>query len=242
MRFSEHDIDLYCKGKLPADERIAFEDALKHDKSLLQEVQLRMAVIKGLQDLNRETLRNTLTEYQQELQQKKQPQQFRVLLRIAAVLVPLAIAFAWFFYSNTQTDYFEAYYTYYPNYEITVTRGESDTTLRAKAFLDYSTKNYQQAVIGFTDNLERDTTDYASVFYRGLTYLELKKYNEGLADLEVVMQSPSRFASTANWYAALTAIKVDETEKAIHYLEALAKGDNAYKEKSGRVLRKFRRP
>jgi hypothetical protein len=241
MNFTEDDIDLYCKGELSKEHALLLTEAMKQDKQLAQEVQLRLAVIQGLQKINRAELKTTLTGYQQELHQHK-TNRLQFMLRMAAVLIPLAIALAWYFYTPEQADFFAEHYAYYPNYEITITRGDIDTTTRAKAFIAYSNKNFEQAITGFNNNLKSDSLDNASQFYRGLAYLEQKNYAAGLTDLERTMQSSSRYATTANWYAALTALKLNDNDKAITYFARLSEEENSYQDKSRRILKKLKRP
>ena len=241
MNFTEDDIDQYCRGELPYEQAQLLEEAMKQDQQLVREVHLRLAVIKGLQKNNREELKKILKGYQQELKEKKTPL-LHFVLRMAAVVVPLALAFTWYYHSTKELDYFGEYYTYYPNYEIAFTRGDSDTTSRAKAFMEYSRKNFDTAIIEFTNNLQHDSLDYASQFYRGLAYIEQQNLKAGLIDLEKVTHSPSRYANTARWYAALTALKINDTEQAIYYFTKLSEEATIYQEKSLRILNKLKQP
>jgi hypothetical protein len=236
MNFSEHDIDIYCKGKMPEEQRLSFEKALTTDKALQEEVNMRLAVINGLKEIHREALKKTLIEASTIETQKTQ----KIYWRVAAMFVLLAVAFAWYYFNLKQGDLYTEYYAYYPNYEINITRGNSDSTLRAKPFIEYANKNYTHALNGFDFNLKQDTLDFASRFYRGLAYLELNQVEKALIDLEISARSSSRYAETANWYAALAALKLNDNSKASSYLNKLSKDENPYQKKSNLLLKKIK--
>ena len=136
--------------------------------------------------------------------------------------------------SWSDKDLYSEYYSAYPNYEYTTTRGEDEVTLRSKAFAAYDSKAYELANDLFTELISQsDQPEYH--FFRGITRLETNNPESAFEDFGKLTNDGNSYYQASLWYSALAYIKLEKTDKARQLLDELAQLDE-YRKEAGDLL------
>jgi len=95
----------------------------------------------------------------------------------------------------------------------------------------FKQQKYQEAFIIFSKyQTENDSILNPQVLlYIGVTQLELHKNEKAIESFETLLHSNTLDASKADWYLALTYLKLEEIGQAKKHLEQLVKTPNGYK-------------
>jgi uncharacterized protein YjgD (DUF1641 family) len=171
----------------------------------------------------------------------------RVLAIAASFLLLLSVGLYLFLPSNSSTNqlyanYFEVNDTQIEN-ELdalsTVGFGISDQDRReslATALELMQTENIEPANIALSDHLETYPTDVAALFYRGLTWMQLDRFEPSITDFEAVSAAEEEaYQSAATWYQALSYLKLNDTASALPLLQSLTT-DATYTDRAEALL------
>lgn len=158
-------------------------------------------------------------------------------LFVAASVVLLAGFSIWVTYKDANPDrLYESFYQTYPNVVSPVTRGPKDQDIQSKAFAAYDEGNYPQAVYLFEEIYRLDKTDFA-LFYKGLSELELKQYQNAQDSFEQFDFSKNNsFTPYFKWYLALADLKTGNSEQAKKLLDDLSSKENPMQEMAKKLL------
>lgn len=240
-------IEQYLKGELAPQEKAEFENRMKNDPALAEEVSLHKDIIIGLETHFNSNLKSKLqqVEKEQSWQKEEEPEKegrmlpfnIRPILAVAASLLILLVA-GYLFIDSTPNnqELFAAYYQPYPNIVNPVERS-ADKNLNDQGLFYYENGDYFSAIRAFENQLATDPANVAWKFYRGVSLLQVDKAESAAQDLRQVIQSNNiQFVVPAQWYLGLATLKMGNKGEAVAIFEKLAQSDNGYATKAQRIL------
>jgi cytochrome c-type biogenesis protein CcmH/NrfG len=253
---SEH-IDMfdeYFSGMLDEQEKLDFENRLKADIKYDQAFQeyrdlrngIDYSVMKTLKEELQE-LEATLPEVQiepqvQALSEEPKVGQRFVLLKVAAVVMLIAVSAVVVFQLNRPSspqDLFTQHFEPYPNEFVSAKRGDdiaADPIVQA--FQAYDNQNYNAAIEGFTRILDEEK-NVMVLFYLGSAQLAQNQSQSAIATFERFLEISEDSVTEAKWYLALSYLKEARAEEARVLLEEI-KEDDEYGKQATRILRRLR--
>lgn len=218
-------IDRYLSKSMTEVEEKDFEDLLKTDKTLYAEYLKSIAARKLIEEAGRLELKEKLETFENEEQLSKTriiPLWIKRAMAMAAVLIVFFGLYQVVFNNSITAD--QVYLSYFEVYKAPSVARNSEVTLSDNlklAMNAYDKKAYDEAVVFF--NRVADKANYLTNFYKGLSYLSLKKpnYNLALKSFESVLQNDNDYNQQALWYKGLTLLKLGETNMAMEVFQII---------------------
>ncbi len=221
-------IQAYADGDMSAEDSKIFEKLLAADPDLREDLDIYVA----LKADERKRLRQQLSQIAiADKLEPLQPKQgvlvwLKPMLRVAAVLLAVAVGWWWWPSANVQSLADEAMASKFPVPE-SVTMGGStvptdvaDSVWQVAARL-YNAAEYQTAAT--TLDAVPDLKGNRRLL-RGICHLYAGNYPQAIADLSAT--NDPKWQEAADWYCALAAIKAKNTPLAREKLQALAAAGN----------------
>lgn len=222
--------DKYLQGKLSKEESKAFEENLSSEER--EELATELGIGRGLEDGFRKELKSKVASF--ENKRSKSSTLNYTYIGVAASLI--LVASLVFIFSKEEQSLFDQYYQPYPNYEVTVVRGEEDLDLREIAYLAYDRQEYTRALETFN---QMETLSEADYFFRGVCLLETGDNQGALSDFEKVISSKNKdYAYPSKWLSALVYLKMEDEVSAKVLLESL-RNTTEFSERAEEILDKF---
>lgn len=220
----EHEelIEKYFAKSLNNDEQSIFDQLMQTNDAFREQVVYEEEVQKAITLNERQALKKKL----QSFETKKKKRNYTIWYAAASFVVMLGIGF-WTFSNQVGTNaIYEEYYQSYPNAVAPTVRGENSTDIKSEAFYSYDSGDYAKALTLFSKLYDTEKEDY-SLFYKSLSLMELKLYDEALTSFEQFdLQKNNGFTPYVKWYKALTLVKLEQEEKALVLLQELANSTN----------------
>jgi predicted Zn-dependent protease len=238
MTYTYSDIDAYLNGELNAEDQQQFEQELRSNTQLQEQVNayrlLNSTVGKHQQ------AKQTLPELKQILDPlthqyfKKEKAKLITMRRTmymlaAAASVVLILLLA---LPGTSPDNYS-----FDNMPGAIVRGAEDE--KAKAAQLFNNKQYAEAATAFTKLKTTAPADATVDFYLGISLTKTEKYAEALPLFEALANGTSVYAEDANFFTALSAYHLQQNEKAKQYAEKVKKGSRYWKNAKA-VLKKIK--
>ena len=215
-------IEKYFAKSLNNDEQSTFDQLMQTNETFLEQVVYEEQVQKAITLNERQALKEKL----QSFETKKTKRNYTIWYAAASFAVMLGIGY-WTFSNDVDTNaVYEEYYQSYPNVVAPTVRGENSTDIKSEAFYSYDSGDYTKALMLFSRLYDTEKEDY-SLFYKSLSLMELKRYDEALTSFEQFdLQKNNGFTPYVKWYKALTLVKLEQEEKALVLLQELANSAN----------------
>jgi len=215
-------IEKYFAKSLNNDEQSTFDQLMQTNETFLEQVVYEEQVQKAITLNERQALKEKL----QSFETKKTKRNYTIWYAAASFAVMLGIGY-WTFSNDVDTNaVYEEYYQSYPNVVAPTVRGENSTDIKSEAFYSYDSGDYTKALMLFSRLYDTEKEDY-SLFYKSLSLMELKRYDEALTSFEQFdLQKNNGFTPYVKWYKALTLVKLEQEEKALVLLQELANSTN----------------
>ncbi|SFC59126.1 Tetratricopeptide repeat-containing protein [Parapedobacter composti] len=229
----------YLDGTLAVEERQAFEQQLKEDGALREELalqrELRDLITKhraaeaGVSALEA-TLRQVRAAYEAE-GPKKKPGVIRLLLPAIAVAACLLAVFNY-------VGFFEPDFEQLPEMATSITRdGGADSTYQ-QAVSAFNEGDYQTSIRLLDGLVSDDTSVVRYRYYRGLSHLGLAQYRKAITDLKPIADGPSVFAGDASYFTAVAWWRLGDHDEALSYVERVTETSD-YHKKAERLKKKL---
>jgi tetratricopeptide (TPR) repeat protein len=249
MDLDEKDIELidrYVKGELSGDTLRGFQQRLATDSAFAEQVGWHETLVGGIKKQSSKELKT----YLQSLEEKtisshiKLESETKIVSHnfwkyaSAAVVALLVAAFLWLDPLHPSPEaLFAQYYQPYPNVEATIERNNGEADAYTQAFQWYEDGQYEKAALAFDQLLQAGAPSEALYYYAGLTALELHRTKEALQYFDHITEnSDHKYYQQALWYAALAALKDEDTARAKNYLQKLSGLQGFYGEKAVQLL------
>lgn len=211
--FEEKDtatIQQYLSNQLTGADRTAFEERLKQDPHLLEELELYKALFVAVEDTEDQRLKELLRKSDTSSNANRNIR--RISIRkwsiAAGFLLLIAMSTYFIFDFNQQEDYFEAYPLQIEN--------PNRSSAVSESFTLYESGKYEEALTYFTQL--PDSVTYIA-FYKANCLLFLNKNKEAIPLLHSVeADTNSTFARPAKWYLAIAYYKMGNKTLAEQYV------------------------
>lgn len=240
-----NDIDLiehYLDGSLSDTDRLAFEERLKLEDELRAQVEEMKVIREGIVRASRKEVLKSLKELEATLPEVEAPiiPLWRTTwLQVAAGISLLALC-VYLLWPRTQepAQLFAEYFEPYPNIIMPTVRGvvENDSTVKAQAYRAYDQQNYAEAIRLFEAVQQKDE---GVLLYLGNSYLANGQPEKALPLFEKVLNNYDVFDEQAEWYVAVSYLKLEEREKAREALQKVVARESSYKSKAQLILEKL---
>ncbi len=232
MSFTFEDIDNYLSGEMNAAQQLEFEQQLKVDDQLRKQVDefhfLQTTIDKHQQaEQTLPELNKLLTPLTQTHFRKAEQQKGGRVISINRIVTALALAasIALIFFIALPGVSVDGY----PVEDMSgaITRGnEDDLSKAAQLFND---EKYAEAAAAF-QQLKTAKPDDATINYHlGISFIKTNKDADALPLFEALAKGESVYKEDANFFAALSAYKLQQNDKAKQYAEAVKKESKYYK-------------
>lgn len=238
-------IEDYIDNNLRDDELKSFLDEVKNNKTMAEELNLRMEINNVIQDKGFDELKDIL-----ERQKVSRSQNFstkgirREVMRtwhMAAASFALVIVAGglWYILSNKPYTTEKLVGKYYkPAQPIGQVRGQiSGNETLAKAFSLYKQNDYNEALNYFA-SLSNQIT---SKFYSGICFIELKKYDDAIDSFKaVVNDNDNLYVEQADWYLGLIYLMNNQKKAAIDQFNKISGSDSYYADQAKEIVKYIR--
>jgi tetratricopeptide (TPR) repeat protein len=241
-------VERYLSEKMEQEELNWFNDEMKVNPSLSEEVQMQKDIGKAI--LNEETLAfraqiNSMFDRSEAPKPAKVRQTFmiphvvRVAVASVAVLIMLGSGIYMFTHRSIPVD--KLFETYYEPYEGLMNVRSSNSQMAdvlVMAMQKYEEKSFESALLLFETVLASDSENITSRFYSGISYLETDRYSVAEKSFTgVINHDDNLFIEHAEWYLGLCYLKTGEQELAKKMFAAIADSRGHYSKPARRLLR-----
>lgn len=234
-------IDAYLNGILDKDELISFEQSMLLSPKLKDEVEKYELIKNTLSDTDTIRFRKKIEDIANEIENGKSIKSQSPLLkywRVAAIFIALiGVSSILWFQHPVQKDLYSTYYVPYPMNEIT--RGKSTDVLLKEVAFDYKNKAYTKVIPALKSLVEKDHDNDELSLYLGNSYLNTGQEKNAIALFRDV-NNESLFYKDAQWFLALSHLKLKQNDQAILVLEKLSSYESLYKKKALKLLEKLK--
>lgn len=235
-------IERYLNGSLSDSERLAFEERVSKEAALRAEVDEMKLIREGILRASRKEMLKSLKDLEATLPAVEAPViplwRNRWLQLAASLLLVAVCAYVLWPRPQESATLFAEYFEPYPNIIMPTVRGvvENDSTVKAQAFRAYDQREYLQAIALFETLAVKDE---AVLLYLGNSYLASGQPGKALPLLEKVLNEYDIFDEQAEWYVAVSYLKLEDREKAKVALQKVVVREGSYKSKAQLILEKL---
>lgn len=232
---AEEWFDTYYLNELTQDELKEFRERLETDVAFREEFEFQENLRKSIKSRERDILKTKLQQHE-EARQDGHTSGWKKWLVAASIIILIGVAGIGYF-NRSGPDFDELYtqnYEVYPNTEVNITRGKNNTSLEYRAFVAYERRGYAQAIDFFLELKKGEYPKYVD-FYLAQSYLATGDFEKAIAEFDMVIQDNSSFVDESNWYAALSALKLENQAVAKKHLNFLVAKDG-YKTGQARAI------
>ncbi|SEK92276.1 hypothetical protein SAMN04487910_1482 [Aquimarina amphilecti] len=227
-------IERYLDKTLSEEVTIAFEKEMSTNPELKLEVDKHRELHNVLSNKDVLDFKEKLQKIGEEVKKEKLEEtktSFFPYLKIAASVVILigAGTLLWNTF-NSSNDFSNLYTSYYELYPVEdVTRGDVLDQLDI-VMKNYAQGNHDKVITELEENASLVSSEQLEL-YLGNSYLQVGKEKKALLQFEKINDN-SQYYEDANWYQALTYLKLGETNTSLEILERIIRFDGIYKEKA----------
>jgi tetratricopeptide (TPR) repeat protein len=225
-------------------EALWFLKEIEGNEKLKKEVYLRKHTDEVLQNKNVLSLRNKLSEIENQRKKTKEPAintNKTVYMRYAAIVAGIVLIGSFTLFSGKNLSSEKIMKRYYKSYEPPTSQRsahsgtDGDFTL---AMEFYNSRNYEKAAILFTKVLENKPNDMQSILLKGVSNFEQKKYPEAKQSFgKVIDDKNNLYVDQAKWYLALCYLNTNEKEKARQLFKIISDESGIYKNNAKQIIR-----
>ena len=236
--FDQH-IDDYLLNKLTNPLRAEFEKAMKTNKALEKQVNLRSIEIKGIKRAGRDQLKNRLKKIHDQTQ-KTPPKQRRIWPYVSSIAAAIALLIVngIYLFNPNNTNSESLFAQHYEPYALSISTRDTNTEQIARLNELYNNKNYKAALPLFNEILANDASNARMLLGAGICNLELNRFSYARNHFTTIIdKNDLRLQNMARWYMALSFLKENQYEEAITYLDQVLQNPNADKYEEAKTLK-----
>ena len=228
MTYTYSDIDAYLNGELNAEDQKQFEQELRSNQQLQEQVNayrlLNSTVGKHQQaEQTLPQLKQILDPLTHQYFKKEKAKVFTMkrtiymLAAAASIVLILLLALP-----GTSPDNYS-----FDDMPGAIVRGAEDD--KTKAAQLFNNKQYADAAKAFQQLKATSAPDAAVDFYLGISLLKTEQYAEALLLFETLASGTSVYAEDANFFTALSAYHLQQNEKAKQFAAKVKEGRRYWK-------------
>jgi tetratricopeptide (TPR) repeat protein len=159
---------------------------------------------------------------------------------LTAAAVGLLILIRILLPSSDPEKLFKSYYLPFEAKSEIIRNSANISKINQDALLYYTSGDYKSALIGFTENFNKDTTITSSRFFTGITCLATGNYIQSVNLLRVLSVTPGEYQKEALWYLGLAYLKTGEKEKSVKCFSLLVQSSDYYRPRAEKILRRLK--
>jgi tetratricopeptide (TPR) repeat protein len=240
-------IDRKINKEITNEELEQFDELLKTNPQLNEELQLHMDVNDAIKEIDVIDIRQNLNDlYELTQKGKEAPSVIKSLFRsklhrIAAAAFVLILMFGTLSLillnieqPVSNENLFKIYYQ--PDAALLI-RGQAEDKLLIEGFQKYENRDYNGALILFNQILEKDPSNVPVQLYAGIANIEVGKYRNALKPFNyIVSHNHNLYVEKAKWYAGLCYLKLNNNEKACEIFKEISTSNSSYKYKAKNII------
>jgi hypothetical protein len=224
-------VEKYFRNTLNDQERIEFEELLKNDPDFRKELKDYLLILEGFEGLHLEEFKDRLKLWDSKIDESSSKDNSTNIKRlfsnkyflfsaasVAAILI--IVAYQYFICPlDTYNKLYEAPVAY-----LNEVRGVQSKTdlVKKEAVQSYIDGKYKTALLKFRQYLNEYPNDLESLFYLGISQMELESYHEAIATFDVLINKKELFAQSAEWFKLLSLHKINDKKSAIELAKKIA--------------------
>ena len=219
-------IDKYLSGELRGQELKAFEEMLKTNQQLREELKLERDLDQIILDEDTIGFRKEVIGVREEMkQQENRPKRFQKpfqlitgkwYLMAASVLILVGIFAYLYFLQNRQISNEKLFARYYSKYPSEIAERSGDDVSNEPFVMgmnEYGKNNFEGAIRYLNLTINADSSNNIARLYIGISYMETNKYDIAILNFKRIISKPGNmFAGQAKWYLALTYLKTNNAD------------------------------
>lgn len=247
----ENNIEIFEKfldNKLSLSEKKNFEDSLRKNSELLQELKEYIAGRAAINLASNERLKIKFDEIRMSSENQRTDKTFLrpILYTAASIALLLGISWYFFYHKNSPRNSNEFFLAFYkrPLINNIIERGTSNNDIEENildsAIYFYSNNEISKAKNEFEKLAYDSSSKYISSisFYLGICYLESNKIDTAILMFDRVRKE-SIFVFETQWYKAISLIKLGKMSDAINILQTIIQNKLHPKKKEAEKLLKI---
>jgi hypothetical protein len=247
-------IEQYLDGSLDIAERKMLEKQALQDERLKNLINLHREVNDSIKDRDFYVFSDTVKSVGEEFfagnesfAEKEAPPYRKISLnwiyRIAAAFVFLLLAGILIkvsiYNSASSENLYQKYHNTYTTDRV-MRSGQTNEMPVEKALRLYNEGSYTEALAAFQTIAGSENPDYMSVFFSGLSYLELNRSGEAITAFKSIPADwNSPLKEHRDWYLALALLRNGNNTEAAATLQQIQANQGYYAEKAIKILRKI---
>ena len=228
---NENLIERYLLNLLSEDEKQSFEERLKTDKTLAQEVSTQKEIIENVEGIGRLELKSQLKTIHSQLYPKQSSSKgitSRFILRFAAAAIFIGVLFgAWWMMQQGPTNE-QLFSENFEPYALSLNQRSDSEEVFYKIENLYHAKNYEELIPlleGVLDQSEQKSSQLQLGL--GIAYMQSGKSQEAINQFKtIIAKNDFNFEDEARWYLALANLKSGNIDDAKEALKVLASESN----------------
>ncbi|OFX18540.1 MAG: hypothetical protein A2033_02440 [Bacteroidetes bacterium GWA2_31_9] len=235
-------IESYLDGELSEQEKLQFEQELKTNKELANDLLIHQEIRNALGDEDLIDLREKLSIIRDDYHRKEKKKKLFTVYASSSIIV-IAFITTFLFYNKSYTND-ELYNMYYEHYDAeTITRGEVKPTIEifTNALRIYDKGKYAEAIKLFEQISDTSVFYQPKEYYTALSYMELQNFDKALNHIEPLLQNnKSSLRENIMWFSGLCYLKTNQNDKAKQQFKSLLNTSTYYQKKSSEILEKIK--
>jgi hypothetical protein len=250
-------INKYLKGEMDAQERTAFENEMKNNSELAEEVKLHREIDETLKDTDVLEFHQQLDAIYKKLNEEgqlssrpieKKSKQRIIHLRwyYAAASFVILLGISAVLYLILRPPLNERLYAmYFKPYDgtINVRSGNQRAVSEMQSALDaYNNEDFKTAWAMLKDISDKDKTNAKAYFFRGMSAMEINEPDDAIASFNnVIKHETSLYIDQAIWYQALCYLKKDDNVDALIQLTKVVETNGNHKPEAEEIIGKLKK-
>lgn len=231
-------IEAYLNARMTGDEARNFQREMEENEDLRNEVELHRELNRNLKNGDTVAFRKKVRQASTERPKNKNISLLNVL-KIAAVLIIL-VGVAAFFLLNTTDSGSGIYEKYYQQYPIEdMLRGSDADDERLELNKKYTRGEYANIVADYERLVDENPDEVIIQMYLANCYLNTREEKKAIALFENV-QKNNKYYEAAQWYLALSYLKLNDTGRAGNVLQGVVSYDGVHKENALKILNELK--
>jgi tetratricopeptide (TPR) repeat protein len=246
-----HDyIQPFLDGELSREDLDWISKELQSNAVLADDIKLYKEVDQAIREQDVLELRNQLdivhNSMDDAVRNPKRIPRYRKVLSYAAiaslaVLISIGVLYK---LQNKKLGNVEIFEKYYEPYDVTMVyrSGEESTqALMNDARQYYDAGLYPEAIVLFEKILKENPDDMETNFYSGISYLEVKKFNDARRSFnKIIDQNDNLFVEQAEWYLGFCYLMTGKTEDARNHFDKIAYSNSTNSKKAFKIAKRIK--
>jgi len=233
-------IEKYFSKRLTTDESLEFQKLYDTNPNFKQEVDFLKTVRTVTETEDDAQFKKQLESYESEYipEEKSTTKTWLKPLIAAAGLILIMFSINFFMTSNSNEEkLFSTYFEPSKNVTSPIVRSADHETILNNAFIAYDEQNYKQAIALFESSYQTSKQSEL-LFYEGNSLLALGDTNLAIEKFKEHLKYSDILTHRSHWYLALAYLKIKQTDKAKHELNALLDSGETFKKAEATSLLK----